>query len=65
MSEQSKKDRAKAGYQKALLNSLLDPNDAELASFRVLPEHEKLTSSEQQSRSKTSPSTPTRPQDST
>ena len=65
MTDQSKKDRVKAGYQKALMNSLVDPNDEDLASFVELPEHEDPTNPEQPSKSKKNPSTPPRPQDST
>ena len=64
MSNQSKTDKMQARYQKALMTSLLSLSEKELAIYQDLPQHEEPTNSGQPSKSKTNPSTPTRPQDS-
>ena len=52
MSKKSKGDKLREGYQKALLTSLLDPDDPELRSLVQSPKPKAPTSSEKPPNSK-------------
>ena len=57
MIKKSKGDKLREGYQKALLTSLLDPDDPELSPFVRSPRPKAPTSSEQPPSSKVDPCT--------